>query len=169
MERIGKYGLFIKRMTPKDTDVTKEASEQISAMLSFLAETLLRKANILLGEKKTMNHEVIFWLLRDIPGELGKHSKDYVDSVLYGKRELIFPTKRTENLMRTKTCKRVGQSAVKTLTAILEYFCREILEVSSKEAKRNSRKRIRVLDIQNSVKKDAELYKVFGSGIFSGR
>ncbi|ALH06745.1 histone H2A domain-containing protein [Port-miou virus] len=169
MERIGKYGLFIKRMTPKDTEVTKEAVEQISSMLSFLAETLLRKSTILLGDKKTIKHEVIFWLLRDIPGELGKHSKDYVDSVVYGKRELIFPTKRTENLMRTKTCKRVGQSAVKTLTAILEYFCSEVLEAASKEAKRNSRKRIKVLDIQNSVKKDAELFKVFGSGIFSGR
>ncbi|AMQ10667.1 histone H2A domain-containing protein [Brazilian marseillevirus] len=169
MERVGKYGLYVKRMSPKDFDVTKEAVEQINNMLVFLADKMMTKALILLGDKKTLKHDALFWLLRDVPGELGKHGKDYVDSALYGNKELVFPTKRTENLMRKKTCKRVGQSSVKTLTAILEYFCQEILNSSAREAGKESRKRIKVSDVQGAVKKDRELFQVFGSGIFSGR
>ncbi|AHC54762.1 histone H2A domain-containing protein [Tunisvirus fontaine2] len=169
MERIGNYTLFVKRMTPEGFEVTKEAVSQINNMLVFLADKTITKALILLGDKKTLKHDILFWLLRDIPGELGKHGRDYVDSVLYANKELVFPTKRTENLIRKKSCKRVGKSSVQALTAILEYFCREILVSSAREAKRESRKRIKVLDIQKAVKKDMELSQVFGSGVFSGR
>nr|WNL49935.1 histone H2A domain containing protein [Marseillevirus sp.] len=169
MDRVGKYGLFIKRISPKDADVTKETIETVNNMLVFLAEKLTKQANIIVGDKKTLRHDVFLWLLTDIQGELGKHSQDFANSALYGKKELVFPTKRTENLMRKNTCLRVSQSAVKTLTAILEYFCGQIMEASFSQAKKDKRKRIRPIDVEAAIAKDKELYSMFGKGVISGR
>lgn len=168
MDRVGKYGLFIKRISPKNADVTKEALETVNNMLVFLAEKLTKQANIII-DQKTLRHDAFLWLLTDIQGELGKHSQDFVNSVLYGGKELVFPTKRTENLMRKNTCLRISQSAVKTLTAILEYFCGQIMEASFSQAKKNKRKRIRASDIEAAISQDKELHSMFGKGVISGR
>ncbi|BAU80079.1 histone 2A-domain-containing protein [Tokyovirus A1] len=169
MDRVGKYGLFVKRISPKDADVTKEALETVNNMLVFLAEKLTKQATIIVGDKKTIKHDVFLWLLTDIQGELGKHSQDFANSVLYGGKELVFPTKRTENLMRKNTCLRISQNAVRALTAILEYFCGQIMEASFSQAKRNKRKRIRPFEVEAAVAKDKELYSMFGKGVISGR
>jgi len=169
MDRVGKYGLFIKRISPKDADVTKEAVETVNNMLVFLAEKLTKQASIISGDKKTLRHDAFLWLLTDIQGELGKHSQDFANSVLYGGKELVFPTKRTENLMRKTSCMRISQSAVRCLTAILEYFCGQIMEASFSQAKKNKKKRIRPLDVEGAVSNDRELRTMFGKGVFSGR
>ncbi|AGV01521.1 histone 2A-domain-containing protein [Cannes 8 virus] len=168
MDRVGKYGLFIKRISPKNADVTKEALETVNNMLVFLAEKLTKQANIII-DQKTLRHDAFLWLLTDIQGELGKHSQDFANSVLYGGKELVFPTKRTENLMRKNTCLRISQSAVKTLTAILEYFCGQIMEASFSQAKKSKRKRIRPIDIEAAISQDKELHSMFGKGVISGR
>ncbi|AVR52881.1 histone 2A-domain-containing protein [Marseillevirus Shanghai 1] len=168
MDRVGKYGLFIKRISPKNADVTKEALETVNNMLVFLAEKLTKQANIII-DQKTLRHDAFLWLLTDIQGELGKHSQDFANSVLYGGKELVFPTKRTENLMRKNTCLRISRSAVKTLTAILEYFCGQIMEASFSQAKKSKRKRIRPIDIEAAISQDKELHSMFGKGVISGR
>ncbi|AIT54762.1 conserved histone H2A domain-containing protein [Melbournevirus] len=168
MDRVGKYGLFIKRISPKDADITKESLETVNNMLVFLAEKLTKQANIII-DQKTLRHDAFLWLLTDIQGELGKHSQDFANSVLYGEKELVFPTKRTENLMRKNTCLRISQSAVKTLTAILEYFCGQIMEASFSQAKKSKRKRIRPIDIEAAISQDKELHSMFGKGVISGR
>ncbi|ADB03947.1 histone 2A-domain-containing protein [Marseillevirus marseillevirus] len=168
MDRVGKYGLFIKRISPKDADITKESLETVNNMLVFLAEKLTKQANIII-DQKTLRHDAFLWLLTDIQGELGKHSQDFANSVLYGEKELVFPTKRTENLMRKNTCLRISRSAVKTLTAILEYFCGQIMEASFSQAKKSKRKRIRPIDIEAAISQDKELHSMFGKGVISGR
>ncbi|ALX27444.1 histone 2A-domain-containing protein [Golden Marseillevirus] len=125
MERVGKYSLFIKRKVPSDFDITAEALEQVNNMLLFLANRALRVALIVLDEKKRLCHKLIIFLLGDVAGGFASECKKYCLDVLQDKQVLVFPTKRTENLMRQKTSKRIGKPAVKTMTAVLEFFLRQ--------------------------------------------
>lgn len=169
MERVGKYGLFIRRKVQKDFDITAEAADVVNSMLVFLVEKVLKKVLIVIEDAKTIPYTLIFWLLSDFPQDLSFPLKEYIRDILEGKQILVFPTKRTENLMRSKTCKRIGQASVKTMTAILEYFCSHILSMSSQQTNKRGKKRINSEDVRKAVMEHKGLSEIFGHGIFMGR
>lgn len=168
--RIGRYQSFIKKLA-KDINpeigITKEALETLNSMVVSLADRLIFQMMILLDQKtKTIKHDLVFYAAQDLPGELQKHTKDFITSALFAKKKLIFPTKRTENLLREKTCKRISKASVVAFTAALEHVTRELIHAAVLQ--RKDRIRIRPREIQQAVKRDAELFKVFGKGIVMG-
>lgn len=173
MERVGKYHYFIKKVAKnisKTLEISEEALETINSMVTSFGEKILFQVEILLPPTtKTAKHELFFLVGTSLPGEMSKHSRDFMDSVLYGNKTLIFPTKRTENFMRKKLCKRLSKSSVVAFTCMLEYITREILFSAKIQTEKRKRKRVNVRDIEDSVKKDLELQKLFGNGVFSGR
>ena len=79
------------------------------------------------------------------------------------KAGLVFPVARiNRRLTENKTTKRVGGGAAIYMTAVLEYFTAEVLELAINEAKADSngkRSRINPIDVLRAVRNDPAINK----------
>ncbi|XP_053470999.1 late histone H2A.2.2 [Ictalurus furcatus] len=76
---------------------------------------------------------------------------------------LQFPVGRIARLLRKGNyAKRIGSGAAVYLSAVLEYLCAEVLELSGNASRDNKKQRIAPRHIQLAVRNDEELNTLLG-------
>lgn len=81
---------------------------------------------------------------------------------------LQFPCSRIARYLRKgQYCPRVGSSAPIYLSAVLEYLCAEVLELSGNASRDNKKQRIIPRHISLAVRNDEELNKLIGNSCIS--
>ena len=68
-------------------------------------------------------------------------------------------------MKRDRLSTRVGKSSAVVMTAIMEYVCSELLDLSGSQADEAGKKRINNRHIQLAIQNDDELLKIFGGAI----
>ena len=84
------------------------------------------------------------------------------------KAGLTFPVGRIGRFLKNGNyTQRIGGGAPVYMSAVLEYICAELLELSGNAAKDHKKSRIRPRDIQLAVRSDEELNIFFGNAIIA--
>ena len=84
------------------------------------------------------------------------------------KAGLTFPVGRIARFLKNGNyTQRIGGGAPVYMTAVLEYVCAELLELSGNAAKDHRKSRIRPRDILLAVRSDEELNTIFGNAIIA--
>ena len=101
-------------------------------------------------------------------GKKGRNNKQKKAESKSAKAGLTFPVGRISRFLKDGNyTQRIGAGAPVYMTAVLEYICAELLELSGNAAKDHKRSRIRPRDIQLAVRSDEELNIVMGNAIIA--
>ena len=101
-------------------------------------------------------------------GKKGRNNKENKAKTRSEKAGLTFPVGRIARFLKNGNyTQRIGGGAPVYMTAVLEYICAELLELSGNAAKDHRKSRIRPRDIQLAIRSDEELNIVMGNAIIA--
>ena len=101
-----------------------------------------------------------------LPNKGGKYAVDPSQNTRSAKSGLTFPVGRIFRFLKKGNyTERISSSTPIYMSAVLEYLCAEILELSGNAAIDNKRHRITPRHITLAIKNDEEFDKLFGNAI----
>jgi histone H2A len=185
----------LKQVHP-DTGMSKQTSAIMDSFCLDIFKRVAREAMFLaeINKKTTITSREIQTAVRLIlPGELAKHAvsegtkavtKYNMGGAGYGsgpsakkgggavsqsmKAGLQFPVGRVSRMLKKFTKVRIGAGAPVYLSAVMEYLCAEILELSGNAARDNKKCRIVPRHVMLAVRNDEELNRLLKSVIIPG-
>ncbi len=86
---------------------------------------------------------------------------------IHSKAGLIFPVTRINRKLKNRIGKmRVGVSAGVVISAVAQYLCKEVLDISATNVKNDRRKHIKSNDLYRAIKNDEDINDAFGINLF---
>lgn len=188
-----KFDTYIYRVLKQvhpDTGMSGDGLSELNNLVRISLQRIVTSVNLLMqnskGRKTISAREVQSGVRLALPGELAKHAvAEGIKAVTkYGSTDagvrgqpvsrgrragLQFPVTRIETvMMELSTVRRKGAGAAVYLSAVLEYICAEILEISGNAARDAKKKRITPRHLKLAILNDEELSRFFKGVIMSG-
>ena len=181
-------GIVLKQVHP-DTSITEQALADTNVMLHLLMENLLDRACELTHKShaKTLTGRSVESACKIVlPGELKKHAMheglkavvkfESSTSIITDERKRIekragmnFSVSRVDHLTRVHCPElKISEKAMVYLTAVLEYMCAEIMELSGNVARGFKKQRVTPHHISYAIQQDEEISALFDTVTLNG-
>ena len=193
--KFNKYIIDILLQIHPDTSLKSETLNELNNIIKFLVHRFAQITNLLLenSSKITVGSIAVMHATNLIlNGELIEHAISQGSRALTNLNYEIKNPRETEQAIRESNSRRAGLKlsgerikklfkkkllnktrisigAVIFITAIVEYICAEILELSGNAAREYKRKRISPNHLKLAIKSDKELSILFKDFIFTGK
>ena len=145
--------------------ITEEATDMLCCFLCVVGSRLVQEAVFIVKtfgktSRETLDARTFQTAVRTVlPGVLAKHAVSegmkHTEYIAYTKSKLVIPTSLIRDLITPYHSGKVKSTALVFLTAVLEYLCAEILELSGTSARENNS--IQDRDITFVIGNDEEL------------
>lgn len=169
----------VLREVSYENGIKSNAKQQLNSILCLICEKISNQVIRLtrMSKKKTLSVKEIRNAVKiTMIGELAENStirgdkaiqnfngNDSKNTTRQNKADIIFPPSIIEKFLRDFEMSKImitGESPI-YLAAIMEYLCREILDIASNIAIEYKRKRISIRDLELAVKNDPEINSLF--------
>lgn len=164
------YNVGIKKImrgVHPSNSLTGKTTEYINMILKILGKRIINECNVIVKSsgKNTINlkdvenaTEIVF--VGELSTQAVREAHKYLVKVKNNPHKLVLSRARTETLMRDNSKYNISKSSTIFLTAVLEYLCVELCELSGNVAKNYKKTRITPNYLHMSIMRDAELKKL---------